>query len=474
MVLRWLETFAAEHARSAAAFSRTDARRDLASVEEGWSRYWALIRVGTIEAARGHGELARVHLEEAYRILAADTFVPHGRMEVAKVIVRKNRLVQSQSMAGDLAGAFKTAKLDVVRNGRSDHFDSTRAFGHAILCSRQVDVKTLERHVREQTSPLVRACGYFALAGRGVPHVTGMASTSLPDFTEVTDLRLRWYRLNSRWHERDPEEMPDGAPAAWREDLARNLGWYSVDQGAVRLLTTLTLSDKDARVRAAAARALGVTQLEIREAADLLGPGLQDSDGMVRLEVAKVLLRAGEPIKSIRDAVVALLSDGDDDLVALAAEVAGELHDASEPLVAALKEAAKRPDAYPRLFAARSMLTLDATRDDALDVLTKLLSCDNLWVAAKSAEALGALGIRGERAWGQLVSCLGQPDQYLQLHAAVVMMAIRGETAESTIALEWIYLNGSTPELRHWAATCLPWAIDQPAWEPVPLKYCDC
>ena len=167
------------------------------------------------------------------------------------------------------------------------------------------------------------------------------------------------------------------------------------------------------------------------------------------------MLNAGRQGQQIVAVIAADLRHEDPTLAGLAARQAGRFARLTPELLDSLQQASQRCEPYVRFCSAKALLHDEATRDEAVNLLINLLSCEDGYVAAKSAAALGEMKNEADRLGEPLESALDNSNQFVQLHAAAALQNLRGPNDVSRRTFQQVDANGTTPELRQWASQWL-------------------
>ena len=245
--------------------------------------------------------------------------------------------------------------------------------------------------------------------------------------------------MQFRWSVEDPGyahlRRLRSLDAAVRAKAAVDLGQLRpAERRAVGPLTE-ALFDGDAKVRASAARALGMVlggkgdEAEIAPVRSALASALGDRDPGARWAIAYTLTYLGPEPRVIVPTLLEFARDGDASIRAEAAAGLGHFARQSEPALEAVFAALDDADFYVRLRSAESLAYCSARPDIAPEPLLGRIKAalvgaaddENPRVRASAVRGLGGLSSRTRVDIPRVIEALGDPDTDVRLRAATYL-----------------------------------------------------
>jgi HEAT repeat protein len=199
---------------------------------------------------------------------------------------------------------------------------------------------------------------------------------------------------------------------------------------------TSTLRDKDAHVRALAARALGGV-----EAHDLVFPALSDAlrdgEGEVRVAAADAMMRVATPTDAAF--LIETLKHTDPEVSARAARLLAHL--GVKSALPAIMAMAKSPEVVSRRACVHALNRFGAEAKGAVPILTGALEDSDADVRASAATALGKFGADAKPGAYALTKAIGDLDTQVRRAAIVALGKVGADPKTAVPALAQALTN---------------------------------
>ena len=184
------------------------------------------------------------------------------------------------------------------------------------------------------------------------------------------------------------------------------------------------LESRDWQVRRAAARSLGDSRTEDRQAIAALTSSLRDPDSRVRRTAADALGQIGDKASRSVPQLVAVFDDIDPSVVAAAARATGKMGRRASRAVNDLTGLLAHEDARVRLAASASLGQMGSRARRSADELENRLGDDDPEVRAAAAASLGGLGRAAKASVSDLVRTLADEDDRVRAAASDALTAL--------------------------------------------------
>lgn len=196
------------------------------------------------------------------------------------------------------------------------------------------------------------------------------------------------------------------------------------------------LKDKNAEVRAAACRVIGLLGAKGKAAVTTLIDTLKDKELLV---VMNAIVALGEIGPAAREAAPALLRlTGSADFIVLEPFVATALGDLGDAVLPELLAALKEPSVDRRRVAAAALGGMGPKAEGAVKGLTAALRDSEWTVRSLAAQALGNIGKGAKASLPRLHEATQDKEPLVRIQAALAVWRIGGETKHVALLSRWL------------------------------------